>query len=128
MFLHRLADASAALATVLLHAGSRLEGFAVCHFGPDSGAGSGTCYVKFGLCRPGPQAPASFLRRRDACERLAGERRIEWLVAGANCARCPACGAMLERAFRPRIFGVARHRDDDPGYNRDDVLTIDDWR
>ncbi len=114
--------------TVLLYEGSRLDGFAVCHCGPGSEAENGSCYVKFGLCRPGPQAQAHFGRLLDACDQVAGKRGAEWLVAGANAARRQAYGTMLDSGFRPQIFGIAMHRDDDPGYNREDAWVIDDWR
>src|SRR5207244_2560479 len=38
--------------TVLLDDGAGLRGAAVCHIGPGTEAGSGTCYVKFGGARP----------------------------------------------------------------------------
>lgn len=114
--------------TVLLHEGSRLDGFAVCHCGAGSEAEDGTCYVKFGLCRPGPQAQAHFARLLDGCDRVAATRGAWWLVAGANAARRRAYRAMLDAGFRPQIFGIAMHHDDDPGYNREDAWVIDDWR
>jgi hypothetical protein len=39
--------------TVLLWEDSTLVGVAICHCGPGSEAGGGTCYVKFGAVRPG---------------------------------------------------------------------------
>ncbi|MDT3679896.1 MAG: GNAT family N-acetyltransferase [Burkholderiaceae bacterium] len=114
--------------TVLLQEGSRVVGFAVCHCGPCSEAESGTCYVKFGLCSPGPQAQARFTRLLDGCDRFARERGAEWLSAGANAARRRAYGTMLDGGFRPQIFGIAMHRHDDPGYNREDAWVVDDWR
>jgi len=46
--------------TVLLWDGARLAGLAVCHCGPDTEAGGGSCYVKFGAVRPGPDASQEF--------------------------------------------------------------------
>jgi hypothetical protein len=62
--------------TVLLRDDSGLAGFAVCHCGVGTEAGSGACYVKFGAIRPGPDAgrnferllaPAKLWLRRRAC-------------------------------------------------------------
>ena len=38
--------------TVLLWSESKLSGFAVCHSGAGTEAGSGVCYVKFGVVDP----------------------------------------------------------------------------
>src|SRR5256885_15251209 len=47
--------------TALLWDGdSRLAGFAICHCGPESEAGPGSCFVKFGAARPGPGADDPF--------------------------------------------------------------------
>jgi hypothetical protein len=42
--------------TVLLAEADRFAGFAVCHSGGGSEAGSGACYVKFGAVLPGEGA------------------------------------------------------------------------
>lgn len=114
--------------TLLLWEGSRLEAFAICHCGPGSEAESGTCYVKFGLCRHGQRTEAVFRRLLHACQRFAGGRSVEWLIAGANTARHGAYRAMLASGFKPEILGVAMHQRNDPCYNREDVFLIDDWR
>src|SRR5205823_7494056 len=58
--------------TVLLWDGdSRLAGFAICHCGPESEAGDGACFVKFGAVRPGPGAEGRFAALLDACAALA---------------------------------------------------------
>src|SRR5918997_2914267 len=114
--------------TVLVGQGERLDGFAVCHCGPGTEAGSGTCFVKFGAARPGPDAGAAFERLLDACEGLAATRGLGRLVAGVNTARQEAYRRMLERDFRADLVGVAMERPDEPGYNRADVYVMDDWR
>jgi N-acetylglutamate synthase-like GNAT family acetyltransferase len=114
--------------TLLLWDGSRLAAFAVCHCGPGAEAETGTCYVKFGLCRSGAQARATFDSLLDECERFAAARSAGWLVAGTNTARDGAYRAMLAGGFAPLMFGIAMHRPNEPMYNRADAWVIDDWR
>jgi predicted N-acetyltransferase YhbS len=113
--------------TVLLRDGDRLVGFAVCHCGPNTEAGSGNCYVKFGAVRPGPDAEASFLRLLAACEALAAARGLTRLAAGVNTARREAYRHMLEFGFRTDELGVAMDWPDEAGYNRPGAYVIDDW-
>ena len=114
--------------TGLLDGGGRLDGFAVCHCGPGTEAGSGTCYVKFGAARPGPGAGEAFERLLDACEALAASRGLGRLVAGVNTARWDAYRRLLARGFRADLVGVAMERPDERGYNRPDVYVMDYWR
>jgi GNAT superfamily N-acetyltransferase len=115
--------------TLLLRGdGDALKGLAVCHCGPGTEAGSGACYVKFGMVRPGPTAARDFDQLLDALEALAAEQGLQRLVAGVNTARHEAYRRMLERGFRTDLQGVAMHRPDDPAYNRAGVFLLDDWR
>ena len=114
--------------TVLLWDTGRLAGFAVCHHGPGSEAGSGRCYVKFGAVARGPTAAQWFDRLLAACEAYAGTQAVQRLVAGVNTARHAAYQAMLAYGFRADLQGVAMHRPNEPGYHRPDVFAIDDWR
>jgi len=110
--------------TVLLPEG----GFAACHIGKGSEAGSGVTYVKFGAVRNGRDARALFDRLLAACEALAAERGCSKLVAGVNTARHAAYRRMMERGFRTFLHGVAMQRPNEAGYNRPDCFVIDDWR
>ena len=114
--------------TILLWDGSRPIGFAVCHCGPGTEAGSGVCYVKFGAARPGETAAETFERVVDACEAFAASQSLSRLVAGVNTGRYEAYRQLLTRGFRADFVGVAMHRDNDPGYNRPKVYVVDDWR
>ncbi|MBX6743765.1 MAG: GNAT family N-acetyltransferase [Acetobacteraceae bacterium] len=87
--------------TGALHEG--LEGFALCHYGPRSEAGEGTCFVKFGAVRPGPAAGERFDRLLDACAALAMAVGMAKLHAGVNMARQEAYGHMVGRGFRTEI-------------------------
>jgi predicted N-acetyltransferase YhbS len=111
--------------TVLLdHAD--VAGFALCHIGAGSEAGSGTLFVKFACVRPGDVGV--FGRLIDACEHLAAAHGASRIVAGVNRGRAGAYRLLHERGFRADLIGVAMHRPDGVGYNRPEVYAIDDWR
>ena len=114
--------------TLLLWDGSKLSGFAVCHWGSGTEAGSGACYVKFGAVRSGSNAGAAFEKLLDSCESLAKAQGIQRLIAGVNTARHDTYRKMLSRGFRTFIQGVSMHQPNGPGYDRADVYAIDDWR
>ena len=107
---------------------SRLAGMAVCHVGPGTEAGSGTCYVKFAAVRPGPSAGERLGKLLDECEVLASLRGASLLLAGVNTGRVEAYRLMLSRSFRSVSSGVAMHRPNEPGSCRQDIFLIDDWR
>ncbi len=114
--------------TLLVWEGEQLAGFAVCHCGGGSEAGSGACLVKFGAVRPGPQAGQRFGRLLAAGEALAAARGASELHAGVNTSRHEAYRQMLIRGFRPHTVGVAMHRPDASAYHNPGVYVIDDWR
>jgi hypothetical protein len=114
--------------TLLLEDESGLAGFAVCHIGSGTEAGSGACYVKVGAVRPGPDADARFARLLDACGVLAAERERSMVVAGVNAGRENAWRVMAERGFRTSMQGIAMQRPNDAGYNTPGTFLIDDWR
>lgn len=114
--------------TVLLAAGDRLAGFAVCHCGGGTEAGSGACFVKFGAVLPGAGAGNRFERLVAACESLAAARGLTRLMAGVNTAREGACQALLGRGYRPMINGLTMLRPSEPAHNRPDAWAIDDLR
>lgn len=112
--------------TVLIRDGGGLAGFALCHIGPGSEAGSFTLFVKFAACRPGDRA--GFERLLASCEGLARAKGVVRLVAGCNTARAEAYRLMQARGFRAEIVGVAMHRPGQTGYNRPGMFVLDDWR
>ncbi len=114
---------------VLLGDGTKLEGFAVCHCGAGTEAGSGVCYVKFGAVRPGPKAGENFDRLLEACATLGAEREATRVIAGVNIGRLEAYRRMLGLGFRTEYQGVAMETGPpDSGYNHPDVYVVDDWR
>ena len=114
--------------TLLVWDDAGLAGFAVCHCGAGTEAGSGVCYVKFGAARPGPNAADDFARLLDACETFAASRGAHQLVAGSSLEREAGYRALVARGFRPDLLGVTMHRPNEPGYSRPDRYIIDDWR
>ena len=114
--------------TVLLWDNSKLMGFAVCHCGANTEAGSDTCYVKFGTVRQGPTAEENFDQLLNSCEVMASDKGLSRLVAGMNTARYQAYEKMLERGFRNDMLGIIMQRPNEPGYNRPGIYLIDDWR
>jgi hypothetical protein len=114
--------------TVLTRGNARLEGFAVCHVGAGSEAGSGTTYVKFAAAAPGEGATGRFSKLIDACDGFARARGSEQVVAGVNTAREGAYELMLSKGFEPQLLGVAMQRPNVPGHNARDCFVLDDWR
>ncbi len=103
-------------------------GFAVCHVGAGTEAGSNTCYVKFGAVACWPGADARLGALLDACEAFAAEVGVGTLVAGVNLARERTYAILRARGFRTIIQGVAMHRPNVAAYSRPDVFALDDWR
>lgn len=114
--------------TVFLWDEAGLAGFAVCHCGAGTEAGSDTCYVKFGAVRSRPQAGAQFEQLLGLAESLAAAEGLSRLVAGVNTSRHEAYCRMIALGFRTEMTGVAMQPANKPGYNRPDILAVDDWR
>ena len=114
--------------TVLLWSGSHLVGFACCHCGAGTEAGSGTCYIKFGAVLPGPGAVDRFDQLVQACEAIAAARGLSYLMAGVNLGREEAYRRLLASGFRAVMMGIAMERPNEPGYNHSGIYLIDDWR
>jgi GNAT superfamily N-acetyltransferase len=113
-----------------------IAGFAICHCGKGTEAGSNTCYIKFAAVRP-PTSTSNnevllvadnFDRLIDACTTFASQQGLSRLVAGVNTSRLQAYGKMLSRGFRIDMLGITMHNGVNTGYNRPDVCVIDDWR
>jgi GNAT superfamily N-acetyltransferase len=114
--------------TVLLSDSSGFAGFALCHCGADTEAGSDICYIKFAATRPGKNAAQSFDRLIDACNSFAASRHLRRIEAGVNLARRKAYRRMSARGFRNVFQGITMHKPNEPGYSRSGVYVIDDWR
>ena len=111
-----------------------IAGFAICHCGKGTEAGSDTCYIKFAAVRPPTSdndaslAANNFDRLIDACTTFASQQGLSRLVAGANTSRRKAYGKMLSKGFRIDMLGVVMQNGIDVGYNRPGVYILDDWR
>jgi hypothetical protein len=109
-----------------------IAGFAICHCGKGTEAGSDTCYIKFAAVQPPTSdndvlfAANNFDRLIDACTIFASQQGLSRLVAGANTSRRQAYGKMLSKGFRIEMLGVVMQYGVDVGYN--DVYVMDDWR
>lgn len=114
--------------TVMLWDNDRLLGFAICHCGSGTEAGSQTCFVKFGAVRPGYKAGEHFEQLLDLCEAFGYQQGLTKLLAGVNTSRYEAYGKMLNLGFQTEIIGVAMQKPNEPGFNRPDVFVLDDWR
>lgn len=110
-----------------------IAGFAICHCGAGTEAGSNTCYIKFAAVRPPTSdsdnlVAANFDRLIDACTTFALQQGLSRLVAGVNTSRRQAYEKMLSKGFRIDMLGVVMQNGIDVGYNRPDVYVMDDWR
>lgn len=112
--------------TILTYDGDSLAGFANCHCGAGTETSRGNCYVKFAAARLG--SARHFDGLLDACESFAHSQGLARIIAGANTARHGAYKSMIAKKFRTDLQGVAMHRPNEPGYNREDVYLVDDWR
>jgi len=112
--------------TLLLVRDGAIAGFALCHLGKGSEAGSGALFIKFACVRPG--AAEDFAALLDTCETLAAQRGAQRIIVGVNMAREAAYRIMLARGYRAEIVGVAMLRPAQPGWNRPEVFALDDWR
>jgi GNAT superfamily N-acetyltransferase len=104
-----------------------LVGVAVCHHGPGSEAGGGTCYAKFAAARSGGDAGGNFERLLDALDAFGAEHGAQ-IAAGVNLGREDAYRRLMARGFRTVIQGVAMHRPNEDAYDRRDAYVLDDWR
>jgi len=110
--------------TLLLEGKGGLAGFALCHIGAGSEAGSSQGYLKFAAARDA-DAFAGLLKACEAFTFAQGQAR---LCLGVNTARTRAWEQLRGTGYRPFLSGIAMHRPDGPGFCREDAYVIDDWR
>jgi GNAT superfamily N-acetyltransferase len=114
--------------TVLVRGGSRLAGVAVCHAGAGSEAGSGRAAVKFAAVRPGPGSRDRLATLLAAVEAWAAGAGAAVVSAGTGAGRVRAWETLRAAGYRPFLHGLAMHGERQAGYDREDVLVLDDWR
>jgi predicted N-acetyltransferase YhbS len=110
---------------VLREPGGEIAGFAICHHGPGSEAGSSQCRVKFAAVRGAVERLHALL---DACEAFAAARGAPSLRVGVNTARTEAHSVLRDRGLEVTLAGIAMHRGPGPATCRPDALVLDDWR
>ena len=109
---------------------NKLVGIAVCHCGPNTEAGSNTCYIKFGsaVSSEDRSKSANFNELIGCCEQFAASQGLTKLVGGVNIGNIAAYREMISNGFRTESQGVMMTKNNDPGYHLEDVYAIDDWR
>ncbi|MBC6452588.1 MAG: GNAT family N-acetyltransferase [Hormoscilla sp. SP5CHS1] len=115
--------------TLFLWEDGSLTGFAVCHYGAGSEAGSDTCYIQFGAVIAGKNSsdrPLAKLLKE--CEIFSQIMGMSKLIAGVNTSRQQTYLQMLNIGFKIDRLGIAMHNPNEPGYNRPDIYVIDDFR
>ncbi|MGD1714018.1 hypothetical protein [Dapis sp. BLCC M172] len=114
--------------TLFLWENGNLEGFAICHYGAYTEAGSDTCYIKFGAVNSGKKETERFGKLLNECENFSNIMGMSKLVVGVNTSRQQAYIQILNMGFKIETLGVAMHNPNEPGYNRPDIYIIDDYR
>ncbi len=114
--------------TLFLWENGNLEGFAICHYGADTEAGSNTCYIKFGAVNLGKKETERLAKLLNECEIFSHIVGMSKLIAGVNTSRHQAYLQILNMGFKIETLGVAMHNPNEPGYNRPDIYVIDDYR
>jgi GNAT superfamily N-acetyltransferase len=112
--------------TVLLYEeGDRPElvGFAICHTGANTEAGSGNCYVKFGAAK----SEDIFKRLIAASEYYASTKGLSRISGAVNTARHEAYKIMLDYGFEIATTRVCMHNPNEASYNKPGVYVIDRW-
>ena len=64
----------------------------------------------------------------EACERYAASQGLMTLLAGVNIGNLGAYRKMISKGFKTEYQGVMMTKNNDPGYHKEDVYAIDDWR
>jgi len=114
--------------TLMLWEGNALKGYAVCHCGPGTEAGNGTCYIKFATTGKGPEAGDAFDRLLNASEQYARRSGMKNLLAGVNSGCHDAYRKMLARGFRTDFVGVLMLKPNEPALDNPDSYVICDLR
>lgn len=114
--------------TIVVKDGSTTVGFAVCQHGAGTEGGAGNCYVKFGAVQPGTLSDGRFDNLISAIEGYAVVQGLTTVEAGVNLGRRRAYKLMIDHGYQTEIIDVAMEKPNTEGFNREDVLVIDDWR
>ena len=114
--------------SLLLYEETRVAGFAICHMGKGSEAGSDLLNVKFATVLPGTGALDRLSALFDGIEsfgRVGGASHVD---ASVNASHRDAHRTLVKRGYRLDFAGVAMQSPDEDGYHRPELVIIDDWR
>ncbi|MBX7256120.1 MAG: GNAT family N-acetyltransferase [Candidatus Hydrogenedentes bacterium] len=114
--------------TLLVLEKDRVAGFAMCHQGAGTEAGSRACLVKFATVRSDSNKHENLGLLLGACEAYASERGAAVVTVSANTACNEVCKYLKSNGFRIEIQGVAMQRPNEPGYYHPENFVLDDWR
>jgi GNAT superfamily N-acetyltransferase len=123
--------------TVLLRKNSKLEAFAICHYGPGSETETDVLYIKFAAAASAPddlhidsteEKDEIFRALLAKCSILAQRKNLNMIFFGVNTARQEAYKVVLEEGFKIDSLSIAMQSPNRPIYNRPGVYVIDDWR
>jgi hypothetical protein len=84
--------------------------------------------VKFAAVRPGAGGAGRLGRLLEGVEAWAASAGAGLVVAGTGSGRVGAWETLRGSGYRPFIQGLTMHRERHPGYDREDVFVLDDWR
>ncbi len=76
----------------------------------------------------GRSASANFDNLLESCEHFAASKGLSKLAAGINIGNLAAYRKMISKGFKTEFQGVMMTKNNDPGYHKEDVYAIDDWR
>ena len=113
--------------TIIVRRGSESLGFAVCHAGPGTEAGSGACFVKFGMVDPTRYPDQAFAELIRGCESYAAARGAEKITTSVSTARREAYRSMLDHGFKLSSTKVAMASPDVFSYDRPGIYVLDRW-
>lgn len=86
--------------------------------------------MKFGMVSDNAivPSPENFDHLLESCELFAASQGLSKLVAGVNIGNLDAYRRMISKGFKTEFQGVLMTRNNDPGYHREGIYAIDDWR
>jgi ribosomal protein S18 acetylase RimI-like enzyme len=114
---------------VLVYDNKQLVGYAICHGGKGSEAGTSGAYVKFAAVRPGPNSLGWFQQLLDSCLSHAATAGAKTLRCGIHTARLRAYQALLARGWPTEMLGISMLSPGTAaGYDSPDRIILEDWR
>lgn len=114
--------------TLIVWEQNEIIGFAACHVGPNTEAGSNACYIKFGAAAQGIKGRDNFKKVLTSCEVFAKKANARRIELGINTACLEAHEEILSAGFKILRTGIAMHRPNMPGFSNAYNFVIADMR